>query len=285
VPPGARAGGRSGGPADDSDASAVAYGGLQRAAHGGGVEQAVDAAGEGVAEVLRNVVPPPHHGVRAQRGDQRLVRRPRVGDHGEPAGLGQLDGEPADAARRPGDRQHAAGGEVQQVEGPACRQRVQRQRGRLGVAGPAGRPHHVRGGEDDVLGVGAAGRSRRVDQRHDRVADREAGPAAGADLVHDTGRVEARDVGRWPLEERGGGAGPDQGVGRRDRRRPDPDADLAGARVAVRQFVHPQDIGPAETLQRDGLHVTPPRRPRRRQAAAAGVGPAGDEGPGPGSWS
>jgi hypothetical protein len=129
-----------------------------------------------------------HQRPRAESLHQRFVLRSCHGDHAQPVGDAELNRTATDRA---GDTQGLARPEREPIQREAHRQPVHRQGGGLqaGSLGPAG---DGRGRNDHHLGLGAAARKARIDDRHHAVTDVPV--RALADGVHHPGQLHAGNV-------------------------------------------------------------------------------------------
>jgi hypothetical protein len=99
-------------------------------------------------------------------------------------------------------------------------------------------------------------RPRRHHDGHHALADPQVGRHVLADLVEHPGHVHARHVRRRDvLQLLGAGPAADQGVGRVDRRRADPDPHLARAGLRLGKLHDMQGLGPAELGDSYRSHV------------------------------
>jgi hypothetical protein len=170
------------------------------------------------------------------------------------AGLGELDGVPADGPGRAGDRHGLAWPQGEKVEREAGGQPGHRQGRCLGVAGVGGCPGCRLSRDGDELGVGAVGSARDHD-RHGVIAQAQVRAGALADLVDQPGGLPAGHVGRRDvLQPQGRAAAAQERVGRVDRCCGQPDPDLAGSGLGRGEADELQDVRPAELGQGHGFH-------------------------------
>ena len=198
-------------------------------------------------------------------GQPLVVRLARQADHGGTGAPGQLDGERADPAGRPGDHHGVAPGQRYGPDGGIGRGPGYEQR-------PGDLPGHARGlgGQVLLLDHGILGLAGPVIGVPDNLVPGGEAGHPGAGLGYDPGQVTAlpgRERGRPPSVQQ---TRADLGLARVDPRRLDLDQHLAGSRRRLRHVHDLQDVHVSILIEPYGLHwraSLPPSTPQLRSAA------------------
>jgi 4-carboxymuconolactone decarboxylase len=181
--------------ANDSELAAIPDGRHHELVKQRSVGQRVNAGWPSLADTPGHVRPTAHHVIGAETADERLVCLGRIRDHLNPLCLSHRDKVAAVGAGGTGDGQRGMRRQREPVECRSRRERVHRQRRALRETGTGRKPGHPIRGHHNLLGVSAALRPVRDDNRHDLVAKVPPRHAI-SECVDDAGGIHAGNVRR-----------------------------------------------------------------------------------------